>query len=269
MVNGAELARTLSATGISSPALLRAFAAVPRERFLGPGPWAVLGPGGYEPVADPAPVYRDVAVGLDPGRRLNNGQPSALARLIEALGPEEGDRVVHVGCGTGYYTAILAELVGPRGTVTAFEVEPELAARAREHLGARENVRVIMGDGARIDPGDAERILVNAGATHPLPLWLDRLTPGGALVLPLTDREWLGGFLRIERGEPGWPARFVLLGAAYPCAGARSPEAEALLAGRFPAMDGGAVRSLRRDAHEREETCWLHGAGYCLSTEER
>jgi protein-L-isoaspartate(D-aspartate) O-methyltransferase len=269
MVNGAELARVLSATGISGPALLRAFATVPRERFLGPGPWAVLEPGGYERVADLAPLYRDVAVGLDPERRLNNGPPSALARLIEALGPEAGDRVVHVGCGTGYYTAILAELVGPRGTVTAFEVEPDLAARARESLEAWKNVRVLAEDGARYDAGPAERILVNAGATHPLPLWLDRLTPGGALVLPLTDGEWLGGFLRIAREGERWPARFVLLGAAYPCAGARSPEAEALLAGRFPAMDGGAVRSLRRDAHREGDTCWLHGAGYCLSTEER
>ncbi|HKV06761.1 MAG TPA: rRNA adenine N-6-methyltransferase family protein [Thermoanaerobaculia bacterium] len=269
MVNGAELARTLSATGISWPALLAAFAGAPRERFLGPGPWEVLGPGGYETVTDPALVYRDVAVGFAPERRLNNGPPSALARLIEALGPEEGDRVVHVGCGTGYYTAILAELVGPRGTVTALEVEPGLASQAREHLAGRENVRVLAEDGTLYDPGPAERILVNAGATHPLPLWLDRLTPGGTLVLPLTDREWLGGFLRIAREGERWPARFVLLGAAYPCAGARDPQAEALLAGRFPVMDGGAVQSLRRDAHRAEETCWLHGAGYCLSTEER
>lgn len=267
MVTG--LARALSATGISSSALLRAFEAVPRERFLGPGPWAVLGPGGYAAAEAAADIDRDVAVGLDPARRLNNGQPSAVARLIEALGPAEGDRVVHVGCGTGYYTAILAELVGPRGTVTALEVEPELAARARRDLEARGNVRVLVEDGSVYDPGPAERILVNAGATHPLPLWLDRLSPGGTLVLPLTDREWLGGFLRIAREAGGWPARFVLLGAAYPCAGARDPEAEALLAGRFPVMDGGAVRSLRRDAHEREDTCWLHGAGYCLSTEER
>jgi protein-L-isoaspartate(D-aspartate) O-methyltransferase len=54
-----------------------------------------------------------VLVAIDEKRLLNNGQPSFLAILIEALALQEGDHVVHVGCGTGYYSAILAEFVGP------------------------------------------------------------------------------------------------------------------------------------------------------------
>ncbi|HYO14004.1 MAG TPA: methyltransferase domain-containing protein [Thermoanaerobaculia bacterium] len=266
----AGYARTVCAvTGIATPAVLHAFATVPRERYLPRGPWPVLRKDGvYEttPDADPVHLYRDVTVGLDPERRLNNGQPSILAHLIDRLGAREGDRLVHVGCGTGYYTAIFAELVGPSGRVEALEVEPELAAQARENLGHLPQVRVLEADGTTWDPGPVERIFVNAGVTHPLPLWLDRLADGGTLVAPLTNGDWLGGFLRVERRRGRYAARFVLGGAAYPCVGGRDAGIEAALAAWFPALDQGTVQSLRRDVHEVDETCWLHAAGFCLST---
>jgi protein-L-isoaspartate(D-aspartate) O-methyltransferase len=258
----------------ATPALRRAFAAVPRERFLGPGPWTLALPEGYvrTPDADPAHVRRDVTVALDPERSLHNGQPSVLARLIGHLGVHPGDRVLHVGCGTGYYTAILAELAGPAGRVTALEVDPGLAARARENLAGVPGVEVLAADGTRHDPGPVERILVNAGMTHPPALWLDRLAPGGVMVLPLSGRDRLGGFLRVERRraerrEVGYAAQFVLICAVYPCEG-RDLKAESLLDGAFPHGGWPAVRSLRRDEHEREAACWLHGPGFCLSTEE-
>jgi protein-L-isoaspartate(D-aspartate) O-methyltransferase len=120
---------------LESQALVDAFARVPRERFLGPGPWQIGRPldrgGPYRPTADgdPRHVYHDVLVGLDPDRQLNNGQPSALARWIEAAALAPGDAVLHIGCGVGYYTAILAELVGPHGRVVGREIDPALAAR--------------------------------------------------------------------------------------------------------------------------------------------
>jgi len=73
------------------------------------------------PDADPQHLYHDVLVAIDEMRLLNNGQPSFLVFLIEALARQDGDHVVHVGCGTGYYSAILAELVGLKGHVTALE----------------------------------------------------------------------------------------------------------------------------------------------------
>ena len=110
------------------------------------------------------------------------------------------------GAGTGYYTAIMAEVVGPRGQVTAFELDPELAARARANLRSWPHVDVIAGDGAIDNPGPSDALLVNAGATHPRAVWLDAVRPGGRLLVPLTvatepSGHGSGGMLKITRQE--------------------------------------------------------------------
>ena len=89
-----------------------AFAAVRREAFLGPGPWLmprwsrryVL-----TPSDDPVYLYQDALVGIVPERDLNNGQPSLHAMLIAAAASRPGEHVVHIGAGTGYYTAIMTK----------------------------------------------------------------------------------------------------------------------------------------------------------------
>ena len=86
-------------------------------------------------------------VAIDPVRFLNNGQLSFLAFLIDALDLQEGEHVVHIGCGTGYYTAILAEIVGSTGRVTAIEIDAELATRARNNLAGLQHVEVVHADG--------------------------------------------------------------------------------------------------------------------------
>src|SRR5882757_1605670 len=83
-------------------ALESAFAAVKRECFLGPGPWPIFKwPKGYKntPDNDPAWLCADVLVGIDTERGLNNGQPSAHAHWISAVGPAPGDHLVHIGAG--------------------------------------------------------------------------------------------------------------------------------------------------------------------------
>jgi protein-L-isoaspartate(D-aspartate) O-methyltransferase len=113
------------AANLSSPALIAALGRVPRERFLGPGPWQVAIPdlanGSVQyrvtPDADPRHVYHNVVIALDRSRDLSNGQPRTLAHYIDALDLAAGDRVYHFGAGTGYYTAIMAEVVGPSGSV--------------------------------------------------------------------------------------------------------------------------------------------------------
>jgi len=123
-----------------NPAVVEAFAAVPRERFLGPGPWRILSDNRLDQpfeTPDDAPhwLYHDVLVAIDPARRLNNGLPSFWAHNFDYLDLRRGERVLQVGAGTGYYSALLAEMVGPHGRVTAVEYDAALAVQARENLG--------------------------------------------------------------------------------------------------------------------------------------
>src|SRR6516225_4491892 len=108
-----------------------AFSVVRREHFLGPGPWLMpRWSRRYVPTPsdDPVYLYQDALVGLVPERSLNNGEPSLHAMLIAAA-PQPGEHVVHIGAGVGYYTAILAHIVGESGRVTAVEFDSGLAVR--------------------------------------------------------------------------------------------------------------------------------------------
>src|SRR5436305_11577681 len=96
-----QYARNIAAvSGVQSPALLRAFANVPRENFLGTPPWRTLsvGPGGpaniqVTDVTDPNDLYQNAAVKLDPTRSLTNGNPGTLAPWLDALSVSEGGSV--------------------------------------------------------------------------------------------------------------------------------------------------------------------------------
>src|SRR5262245_30598186 len=113
--------------GCRAPSIRAAFASVPRHEFLGAGPWHFTEYGDITPSDDAALVYQDIGIGLVPERGIPTGLPSLHARCIAASAPKKGDRVVHIGAGSGYYTAILAELVGDEGHVNAFEIDMELA----------------------------------------------------------------------------------------------------------------------------------------------
>jgi protein-L-isoaspartate(D-aspartate) O-methyltransferase len=259
---------------LQSEAVVTAFAKVPREHFLGPGPWQIKSPG-FECYwttkdADPKQLYHNILVAIDPSRLLNNGHPSFLASLIDRLELKPGDHVVHVGCGTGYYTAIMAEVVGRKGHVTAIEVDSELASRARDNLNDFPNVEVIEGDGGEIDSGPADAILVNAGATHPRAVWLDSLRIGGRLLVPLTvtrRRMGAGGgrVLKVTRQTEGLTACFISGVGIFSCVGGRDAELNQRLKEVFERDDWKSVQSLRREPHEPADTCWLHADNFCLS----
>ncbi len=258
-------------------ALVEAFATVPRERFLGRGPWELIGQarGGRRltPDSDPRHLYHNVLVPIDPERHLNNGSPSLWAVLLDELAPAPGEAVFHLGAGTGYYSAIQAELVGRGGHVLAAELDAELAARAAANLEPWPWVEVRAGDGTLLDPGPVDVIVVNAGVTHALPVWLERLRPGGRMLLPITGDGFpaggFGGALRVEHKSKGLAARFVSRVGIYPCAGARDPERAAQIARAFAERELASltVRSLRTDEHSEQQTCWLHTPGFCLSTQ--
>lgn len=256
-----------------------AFAAVPREDFLGPGPWPILYfPGGYvtTPDADPVYLYSDHLVGILPERRLNNGQPSLHAFLLSKSALREGEHVVHVGAGVGYYSAIMAELVGPSGRVTAIEYEPELAARAKANLQAHAKVSVLEGDGTTLPFDPADLIYVNAGVTRPADPWLDRLRDGGRLVLPLStdvslDQTPLGNLTRcgavflITRNGEDFTARWISPVAIFPCAGLRDAASEKALAKALETDDWKRVTRLYRHDRIPKERCWLRAPGWCLA----
>src|SRR5262249_50727244 len=146
IVRAAYAKQILAAADVVDAPLAAAFAAVPRENFVGPGPWMMLRwwTRDYMPTpdADPVYLYTNDLVALLPERRLNNGQPSLHAHLMHQAAPATGQHVVHIGTGTGYYTAILAHLVGPTGRVTGIEYDPDLAARARANLAPYANVEI-------------------------------------------------------------------------------------------------------------------------------
>jgi protein-L-isoaspartate(D-aspartate) O-methyltransferase len=252
-----------------------AFATVPRERFAGPGPWRLLHfADGYwtTPDADPRRLYHNVLIALDEQRRLNIGEPLLWARHFDRIGVKEGNRVLQIGTGSGYYTAILAELVGSTGRVEGIEIDVPLAAAAERNLEAWPTTHITVGDASEPIDGRWDLIVAFAGATAPHTWWLDGLANGGRLLLPMTAGNFSqrGGFmLRLDRRGKGFAARSAGWVGFYPCAGARSPEGEAALDAALADPAGQqAVRSLRRDPHDKDETCWLHRDGWCLSKHE-
>ena len=271
-----------------SPGLVDAFAAVPRERFLAPGPWTILGDGGdgfmmggapktrTTPDANPARVYHNVAIAIDAERQLFNGQPATIATWLDLLDLAPGSRVLHVGCGPGYYTAVMAHAVGSIGRVLALDVDGPLADAARRNLAPYPwaEVRHVDGGAAQFEE-QFDAVLINAGVTHPLDAWLRALAPNGRMVLPLTGTIPQMGttigkgitWLLTRQDECTLAVRPIGVVAIYSAIGARD---EALNAQVGKALMGGpmqwaAVKRLRLDAHEPSDSCWLHGNGWCWS----
>lgn len=270
-VRRAYARRICDLAGVTSPALERAFANVAREDFLGPPPWRIfhLSGSATAPTYDAADLYDDVLISLIPERRLNNGQPSGHAIWMDAAHPAPGEHAVHIGTGAGYYTAMLAELVGSSGRVTGIEYDESLAARAAENLASWPQVTVHRGDGCTFPFDPADVVYVSAGATHPADAWLDRLKQGGRLVVPLTSTAEfagfpMGGVFRIERQGDEFRARCVSPTAFYPCEGCRDAASGAALAEAF--RKGGVERVTRLVRHGDlpEQACWLRTPTWSL-----
>ncbi|EIM26236.1 protein-L-isoaspartate O-methyltransferase family protein [Microvirga lotononidis] len=175
--------------GSPNERLEHAFASVARERFLGNEPWLILHrpDGGYVtlPSNDPVYSYQDALFALARERGVNNGSPSLHAQMIHALDPAVGSTIAHIGAGSGYYSAILAELVGPSGRVIAVEYDPDLAEQARANLAAWPNVEIVQGDGALCPQGNVDGIYVNFAVERPADPWIEHLRPKGRLVFPI------------------------------------------------------------------------------------
>jgi protein-L-isoaspartate(D-aspartate) O-methyltransferase len=280
IIRSAYAKQILAIAGAAKNARLEAaFGATRREDFLGPGPWWMLcwsRDYATTPDADPVYLYTNDLFGIVPERHLNNGQPSLHAYLIDQASPAVGGHVVHVGTGTGYYTAILAHLVGPSGRVTGIEFDPDLAARARANFAGYPKVEIVEGDGAQVAFDAADVIYVNAGCTRPAASWLDRLKDGGRLILPMTSDQGFsskplermassGAVFRIERRGADFFAFWISAVAIFPCAGSRDEASERALADAFAKGGWQKVTRLYRDREIAEERCWVRGDGWCLA----
>lgn len=260
------------------PRIEHAFAAVPREPFAGPGPWSVLafGPWGSRsagesyvrtPDDDPAFLYQDTLIALDATRGINIGEPGFHARCLDQLALQDGETVLHVGAGSGYYTALLAHLVGPSGRVHAYEIDPDLAGRAARNLSELPQVELHARSGIGDGLPEVDCIYVNAGITQPSWAWLDALRVGGRLMFPLQPVNGLGGMLLVTRPAMGaaWPARFISRAVFIGCAGRQDEVTSRSLVDAFSKGRADTVRSLHLDG-EPDATCWCAGDDWWLST---
>jgi protein-L-isoaspartate(D-aspartate) O-methyltransferase len=233
---------------------------------------AGMGQLSYVSVDDPRDVYHNVVISLDRAKDINNGQPGSLARWIDALALKPGERVYHLGCGVGYYTAIMAEVVRPRGSVIGLELQPELAARAKENLAGYPNVTVEAGDGAEFDPGECDAIFVNCGVTHPQTKWLERLREGGRLVVPFTMAVnaaiGQGVMTKIVRSNGKYATEMVSPVGIYSGVGLRDAALQAQLLKGLTTGGLLKLKSVRVDSHEVGETCVVHTSEACLSLAE-
>ena len=264
---------------ILSARVVAAFATVPREDFLVPGPWLVLpDEAGYRstPDADPRRLYDDVAVAIDASRVLNNGAPGFLAHVFDALAIQEGETVAHIGCAVGYYSAILAEIVGPGGRVIAVELDTELGERARRNLRRWRQVEVRHADGTKEPQEPVDVVWVHGGVTHPQPRWLEAIGPGGRLAMPLTAirppsrirrlvRDHGGRILFVERRAGGFAARFGDTCGMTALLGGRDAAVQERLRQSYERGGSAEVRSRRTEPHDADASCWLHRDGSCLS----
>jgi len=180
--------RQLAGRGVTNPAILDAFRAVPREFFV-PGELVRF-------------AYEDGPLPIGHGQTIS--QPYIVALMIQAAGIKPGDRLLEVGAGSGYAAAVMSRIAAE---VVAIERQPDLAAGARDRLERLgfDNVEIIDGDGtagwrARA-PYDA--ILAAAAAADVPTALTDQLAPSGQLVIPVGPAGGVQQLIRLEKSRNG------------------------------------------------------------------
>lgn len=176
----------IRARGISDSRVLEAMLRVPRHEFV--------------PEPSRAQAYEDHPLPIGDGQTIS--QPYIVAVMLESLELTPNDKVLEVGTGSGYVTALLAELAAQ---VFSVERHASLAESARKLLAGYANVGVFTGDGAHGLPAFApfDAILVSAAALHLPPALPSQLREGGRMIIPIgsQDSQQLH-FIRMINGQP-------------------------------------------------------------------
>lgn len=264
----------IAAPVVHSPAIIDAFAKIPREHFLGDGPWRIHPrqfdrPAYISPTAEPHHLYHDVLISIDHDLEINNGLPSLWAYYLDQMAIKPGAVILQVGAGVGYFTALLAELVTSSGRVIAYEIDTALAKRAKENLKGYANVEVVAGDACQADNLPAlDAVVVFAGATHVPENWLSCLTKTGRVVIPFTADDHWGFMLLLEKRGAELAATPLGNCGFYHCGGARKPLEAAALKTALEAT-GGTVPPLGQLHHGQpaadDTDVWYVGDGFWLT----
>lgn len=285
IIRRAYAAQVVVSAGARDKRVEAAYANVPRERFLSGDDWLLpLGPVGSRPLKSDNPViaYQDKLLVLNADKGINNGSPSLHAAMIEAMNIQPGGRIAHIEAGTGYYSAILAELAelaGADGHVLAVEYDPDLADFAKQALKDRDNVTVVRGDGAAYPIEPVNAVYVNFATDRPADRWIEGLRPGGSLLFqlgfpvaaPAAGRPIYGngGAFLVRREALGLSARFLLRTAFIFSEGDLSARDASsgrdALQAAFQNGRAEQVQSLLWKEPIAPEKCWFVGNDWALS----
>lgn len=167
---------------LKTPKIIEAFKRINRADFL---------PEGMKNLA-----HLNEALPIGFGQTIS--QPLVVAFMLELLDPQPGDKILDIGSGSGWTTALLAEIVGEKGKVIAIEVIPELKEFGEKNVAKYNFVekgiaQFICGDGSKGWEKEApfDKILVSASAKLCYPAWKEQLKIGGKIVTPIGTSIWL------------------------------------------------------------------------------
>ncbi|WP_395293795.1 protein-L-isoaspartate O-methyltransferase [Kitasatospora hibisci] len=230
----------IAAGCVRSAAVAEAFLQVPRHRFLS-GFYPAAGSGRVQVTEDAPPellelAYSDSTVTT---HRLGDGvghssssQPSVMAEMLELLELRPGLRVLEIGAGTGYNSALISRIT--QAPVVTVEATPQVAAEAAEAIAANgfdDLVRVVAGDGylGWADGAPYDRVIVTCGIAGAAETWFEQLAPDGFILAPVAHGG-LHPLMRIENGGDTPTARaismadFITAGGPLYAGGRHTPE---------------------------------------------